>query len=92
MFRLSLLSLFFVAANADLFGTADLERQLQQNFDLDAFQFNFAGININAAIAQELCPESWQAVVGCVVADCPQFMEVCPELEVPAEFEGTVRK
>lgn len=88
MFRFTLLSLFLVAANADFLSEVDLKRQLQ-DFDLDAFSFNFAGINIDAEIAQNACPEAWQATISCVISDCPQFMDVCPELEVPEENMGT---
>lgn len=95
MFRLALLSFFLVAANADLFGRNDMdalranvERQLQ-DFD---FAFNFAGIEITPEVAQELCPTEWQGTLGCVLSECPQFLDVCPEFEVPAENVGTLRK
>merc|ERR1719253_1039011 len=89
MFRLSLLSLFLVAANGNLFIEKELKRQLQ-DFDLDAFQFNFAGVNINAEIAQAACPDAWQATVSCVISTCPEFLDVCPEFEIPAENQGTI--
>jgi len=100
MLRVTFLTLLASTASANILTggalrsfTRDVsQRKLQGDFDLDAFQFNFAGVNMNATVAQELCPAEWQAVVGCVIQTCPNFMDVCPELEVPAEYEGTARK
>lgn len=96
MLRVTFLTLLSTAASANILSgsalrawTKDMSRDLQGDFDLDAFQFNFGGVNINATVAQEQCPNEWQAVVGCVIQTCPNFMDVCPELDVPAEFEGT---
>jgi len=88
MFRFALISsLFAVAAAQDLH---EFQRQLQ--LDLDAFQFNFGGININAELAQSNCPDQWTPVVNCVITKCPQFMEVCPDIEIPTESLGTIGK
>ena len=91
MFRLALLSSLFAVATAHKLGAvSQFERAMQ--LDLDAFQFNFAGININAELAQAECPNQWGPTVSCVIGKCPQFMEVCPDLNIPEENLGTVRK
>jgi hypothetical protein len=94
MFRLALFSLLFVTASANLFTADEIERRLQ-DFDVDSFQFNFAGTTLNAQVASEMCPTQWQGMVQCVISDCPGFMDVCPTMEVPEEmqeFVGTAGK
>lgn len=99
MLRFSLLTLFFAFASAKDFLTdlavQDIQRRLEDvgGFDVDAFQFNFAGINVNAALAQEKCPDQWGALVQCVITDCPTFQTDCPDIgsiEIPQENIGTV--
>lgn len=92
MFRLALLSSLFAVATARKLGAIAQFERAMQGLDLDAFQFNFAGININAELAQAECPNQWGPTVSCVIGKCPQFLEVCPDLNIPEEYEGTVRK
>lgn len=88
MFRLALLSTIFAVAAAQDLGI-QFERQMQVP-ELSEFQFNFGGININAELAQEKCPNQWAPVIACVIGKCPGFMDLCPNLSIPDEFEGTV--
>ena len=96
MFRLPLFSSLFALSTAATTTTggknsiAEFQRALQ--LDLDSFQFNFAGININAELAQTECPAQWGPTLSCVATKCPQFQEVCPDLDIPDEFQGTARK
>lgn len=83
IFRLS------TAATLVLLAQATLLCQAQQMPDIDSVQFNFGGININAKLAQTNCPDDWFATVNCVATECPEFMEVCPTVEIPEENVGT---
>ena len=91
MFRLALLSFLFAAASAKDINAISREFQRQmQGLNLDAFQFNFAGVNINADVAQAECPDEWTPVVSCVISSCPEFLDVCPDLNLPEENTGTI--
>ena len=55
------------------------------SFDLDAFSFDFFGTNLTAGSAQLECPDAWSATVSCVITVCPDFLEVCPTLDIVGE-------
>lgn len=83
MMRLTaLLSLALAAVSADrgfLVGFEE-QRDLQANNPLgalDDFNFNIAGINVNATSAGETCPQEWPTAVQCVIRECINFQDVC---------------
>lgn len=67
-------------------------------FGQDIFDdgFNFGGVHLDPDVSMANCPDEWTSFAGCLVASCPNFAEVCPQmLELdsafkPAETEGVV--
>ncbi|CAB9519963.1 expressed unknown protein [Seminavis robusta] len=91
MFRFALLSFLLVAAQANI--RSEFESKLRSKVALrdlralqglpegfDAFEFNFAGFTFNAAMAMEKCPNEWDATFQCLIKDCPNALDVCPDL------------
>lgn len=46
---------------------------------MDAFAFSIAGISVDAETAQTECPSEWTSAASCVITDCPNFVDVCPD-------------
>ena len=52
------------------------------DLDLDSFSFSFFGVDVSAETAQTDCPDAWSATISCVISDCPNFLDVCPIMEL----------
>eukprot|EP00797_Seminavis_robusta_P029886 Sro60_g034660.1 n/a (866) ;mRNA; r:61793-64390 len=45
---------------------------------LDTFDVWFAGVQIDASVAENACPVEWLVLVTTVITQCPNFLDVCP--------------
>ncbi|CAB9503179.1 ABC-type nitrate sulfonate bicarbonate transport [Seminavis robusta] len=64
-------------------------KQFADFFDLDLIEFVWRGVQFNAEALQDNCPDEWNGLVQCVIQDCPNFIEVCPDIELTTEEEET---
>ena len=76
---------FFLAlskvALASQLRTVERKRELQ-SFG-DDFTFNFDGRPITLNDAGTQCITEWRGLLSCILSDCPNFEEVCPETYPP---------
>ncbi|CAB9520705.1 expressed unknown protein [Seminavis robusta] len=57
----------------------------------DELMLSLGGVAFTAAVAMESCPNEWDATFQCLIRDCPNAIDVCPNLaQDPAANVGTV--